>query len=1574
MPLNKLLISAQLATTHLFPKLVFAIAAGLFFQSPTLLADFAEIEPNDDSSGAQTLDGRFSLDSNPDVGDKTGNTSTSVPHATVLGTGSGPESADIYKFTVTEAGTATFDIDYGDISFRPDRFGIATQLDGTVWLKDEKDFYFLDEQDRPQWGFRADYSPTLHNVLAVHPQTGLFYSMSRGSTNLVTIDPDTGIGQNVGKTNVADITALAFNEDNRLYAVTGTDNRPSSLYELDPATGAVISLIGDTGNLAIKGIDFHPETGELIGFADQNDLNLRNSLAVDSNGALYSLGELGSGNDEMVFLYRLDPNSNEYVRVGSTGLSDVSAIAFDANDDLFAVTGSQQSPSTLYQLDPQTGAVVDAIGDTGLFGIVGLDFEPVTGTLFAYSNGPRDVRLEPTLTSAADGTIFAVQSSNNTDYLVTVDTEAPNLIHYRGKLPFDDERIALAMSEDNRLFATSIRPVNSSTDESWLYEINPANGALISEIGGTGYLDVESLSFDPVSGQLFAHANAAEPGSLRNSLASDTAGFLYSAGYDSLADQQVIFKLDPANWMATALPVSEAFNLSALAFDGADRLFALSGRDRTPSVLYEINPLSGAVEQVVGDTGESGLTGLDFHPDTGVLYGHLNGEEFYPRNSLALNSSGTAFTVANDDFSESMLLISFDPATGLTTSLGNIPNNDIIALAFDNSDQLFATTGSGGRPSRLLQIDPSNGQLVTDIGLTGFNSVTGLAFHPDTQVLYGHAQSPNQLITINPANAASALIGESNVSNNVADIGFDPDSEILYGITGRDGDIISFDLGTGEGTLVSDLMGDAYAAGIASNGTELFVKSESRIFSIDLDLEDFNYEVAIRGAGQLFIVDKSDGSLTPVVATNAQGNITDISFDPDTGQLFGWESSQDRDRNLVRIDTGSGNVTLVGESFINDGANGLAFSRDTGELLMKAREELYLVDKGDGSTDFLARALVQFPTLLTLDTTSGAGSPIGISVTGQINSSRWGEFSDLAFDTDSDPGNPHYGTLYGNHAVDGDVYTFDTTTGAATRLGESTISNNRYGLGYSGTSLYQLENRDRFRVVDQVTGTSTLEFIAQNEVTESDTLSTLSLVDAQPTTIGQTGVNNMPDMTFDDTGTLFAVQSGDLYTIDTDTGGASLVGNSGLGGQRWGLAFDDTTSTLFLKEENRLFSIDRADAAASYVTEYPPVPPRLLSIDPDTAIATLIGASTIPDHQVPDITFTQDGRLLGFENDDHRSLVEFDPTLGPLTTLWRFESDRTGLAVTSNGTLWLKLDDEGLFMVDQNNGQPTFFNVISDRGQDSVLTSDSSDRLYTNGSITDLDGPLLLLDPLTGESKVIGETGLEIAALAFDGSDRLFAMAGRFGDPNILYELDPSDGSIISTIGDTGITNIRAMDFHPDTQVLYAHSADNEALMSIDVTNATPTIIGSTGVRAIQDFAFSAEGRLFGWYAGEDFDERFSSSESLMEIDIDSGAARPITVLGDFSTRLTLLDTDGVTKLATNSGAEFSWGRNGLKSRQHEYHPERGCLYRIRFHRSRHVLYPCRFQRLYRCTVWWHLLVECVRTGRHSRPDSYGRI
>ena len=85
---------------------VFALYAGSVWGTV-----IAEVEPNDTAATAQNVNGSFSLDFSANIGNGSGaNTSTSIPHVTIRGTGNG--TLDYYSFA-SLGGTIIIDIDFG---------------------------------------------------------------------------------------------------------------------------------------------------------------------------------------------------------------------------------------------------------------------------------------------------------------------------------------------------------------------------------------------------------------------------------------------------------------------------------------------------------------------------------------------------------------------------------------------------------------------------------------------------------------------------------------------------------------------------------------------------------------------------------------------------------------------------------------------------------------------------------------------------------------------------------------------------------------------------------------------------------------------------------------------------------------------------------------------------------------------------------------------------------------------------------------------------------------------------------------------------------------------------------------------------------------------------------------------------------------------------------------------------------------------------------------------------------------------------------------------------------------------
>jgi hypothetical protein len=155
---------------------------------------------------------------------------------------------------------------------------------------------------------------------------------------------------------------------------------------------------------------------------------------------------------------------------------------------------------------------------------------------------------------------------------------------------------------------------------------------------------------------------------------------------------------------------------------------------------------------------------------------------------------------------------------------------------------LYATSAAGA-DGELYILNPANGSLVQDIGPTndasGANySITGLAFHPTTGVLYGATGNSNTaaqatLVKINPATGLVTLIGAFNAGpvngsgspSTMGDIGFDAAGN-LYGVATIGGpNLYSINLGTGQATLVG-----ANGAATSTGGGGIAISSGGTIY------------------------------------------------------------------------------------------------------------------------------------------------------------------------------------------------------------------------------------------------------------------------------------------------------------------------------------------------------------------------------------------------------------------------------------------------------------------------------------------------------------------------------------------------------------------------------------------------------------------------------------------------------------------------------------------------------------------------------------------------------------------------
>jgi DNA-binding beta-propeller fold protein YncE len=170
---------------------------------------------------------------------------------------------------------------------------------------------------------------------------------------------------------------------------------------------------------------------------------------------------------------------------------------------------------------------------------------------------------------------------------------------------------------------------------------------------------------------------------------------------------------------------------AGLAMQGAygQVLYAADGQGGIPGNLYIINPATGAVVQTIGPIG-FGVTGLAFHPGTGVLYG-TTGAELAPAALIRINT-----------------------ATGAGTLIGNNTNGPIADITFRADGTLFGWTED---TDDLVTVNIATGveTVVSDSGIGTAGS--GIAFSPGGTLFYAGNNSNGALRTVNPATGLTTV-------------------------------------------------------------------------------------------------------------------------------------------------------------------------------------------------------------------------------------------------------------------------------------------------------------------------------------------------------------------------------------------------------------------------------------------------------------------------------------------------------------------------------------------------------------------------------------------------------------------------------------------------------------------------------------------------------------------------------------------------------------------------------------------------------------------------------------------------
>lgn len=195
----------------------------------------------------------------------------------------------------------------------------------------------------------------------------------------------------------------------------------------------------------------------------------------------------------------------------------------------------------------------------------------------------------------------------------------------------------------------------------------------------------------------------------------------------------------------------------------------------------------------------------------------------------------------------------------------------------------------------LLSIDPLTGSATAIGDITGYDTINGLAYDPNSDTLYAvnsglNVQDPDGdvLLTLDPLTAAPTLIGQLETSL-VNGLTFDPNTNTLYGVESVNDSLLTIDTTSGLATPVGDTGFEAV------NGLT-FDPNTGTLYGVD------------NSADVLITIDPNTGGGTEVGPLTL-GGLRGVTFDANSAQLFGVDNLSDE---LVSINTLTGTATGIG--------------------------------------------------------------------------------------------------------------------------------------------------------------------------------------------------------------------------------------------------------------------------------------------------------------------------------------------------------------------------------------------------------------------------------------------------------------------------------------------------------------------------------------------------------------------------------------------------------------------------------------------------------------------------------------
>lgn len=481
---------------------------------------------------------------------------------------------------------------------------------------------------------------------------------------------------------------------------------------------------------------------------------------------------------------------NEFL-LPTTTANTTQGLAFDGTTLFYYENGEK----VLYELDPDTGAVLDSTQLANLFANRNI------GGLAAM--GGKVYMLD--VTSNANRALVVFDPTS--DQITT--TFSLGLLNVEGGLA--------ELPGENLLVAVKSDDGDADAKDDFVF-INPATGTVVDTVPFTATISNTNITgLASLGGEIYLTAGGritdviARDGTLIRSFTNPVQSYGLAGGGD--------------NDNAHRVSVGDAEDLTGLDFGNRTTLGSITG------IKFEDFNRDG-----VQDEGEGGLGGVTIYLDQNhngefdageastttagdgtyvlenVVPGTYTVREVVPDGYVQtgpVTAEGDYYYAITRGLTTTGQLVKIDASTGQVTFIGlHQTNRNLNGLVRTNDGSLYAISGEGAGNDAFYSVDPATGR-ATLIGNTGREVGFGLAYDRATDTIYGvgHVgQGMMGLLTYDRTTGQAVPVSTTGMAepSRTSGIAFDSVQNRVLVYNHENGFIYGFNPATGQGSLLAD--------------------------------------------------------------------------------------------------------------------------------------------------------------------------------------------------------------------------------------------------------------------------------------------------------------------------------------------------------------------------------------------------------------------------------------------------------------------------------------------------------------------------------------------------------------------------------------------------------------------------------------------------------------------------------------------------------------------------------------------------------------------------------------------------